>query len=898
VRTCRSCGRENADDADFCSCGEYLRWEPTSYVQAVAAPAKPADGEPAAPPGQAPGPSSPSSAESLDPDVTMEATAVSAPNGGAPSAGTPARGAPAPPAGPPPGAAALTLRLPDDDEAPGGIVSVTVEPGQRVTILGLIRNQSEVVDNFDLSVRGVPEDWWTIAPATAYLVPYGTAGIYEQEVQIHIHPPRTPQAQARAWSLEVVAVSRSYGGEVASAPASVTIGPYFDVATELHPERASGRLKARYKLTVHNKANARTTLAIAAEDTDAECEFRFAEPSVSIEPGNAIECPFTVFPPKQIWIGRAVDRRFQITAAPVGSELPQPPRVATFRQRAWLPWWLAIVLPLLIVAAVFVIKSLPKQTVVPNLVGQKNAFAAQQLLNKQGLVLSPKTTAIVDEGKPAGSIAKQIPLPGAKAKKGTIVTVAVYTGTGQFVVPAVVGSTPGVAQQKLLASHLALGPVSPQPLNPNGTISSQLPLAGTKVAGGTAVAVFMAGPAAGKGAAGAGAKAGKAGAAAAAATGAAAAAAGASSAAAKKAVAAQAGTGSIAIPALSGDPVAAAAKLSALGLVPTPVKELANAPRQTVAGTIPAAGSKVAAGATVDLLISSGYPELSYDDGTAVRVINPATLKPVTTVPAGQGAQVEASWSPDGTHIIYSQDGQLLLFRPNVKGAKPLQETQPQAGVADLNPSFAPTTKSPLIAFIQSTGTVQKPQTKLCFATIGPSALNPDCTSAGPWDLGGQVEWSPDGTTILVFGSRNGGANFGILAFTSNVPFSTQASNWGHGALQTNASVAHQGVFAAAFSPNGKQMALVSNAGQPDFFLYIVPRGDFTPTQAQELPVRACQVAWRPDGKQLAVMQPAGLCSPTAFGAIVSVDPANPRSSQTLATIGAHPAYQAVASGG
>ena len=39
MRICRSCGRENPDDADFCVCGEYLRWEPTNHVRAVAAPA-------------------------------------------------------------------------------------------------------------------------------------------------------------------------------------------------------------------------------------------------------------------------------------------------------------------------------------------------------------------------------------------------------------------------------------------------------------------------------------------------------------------------------------------------------------------------------------------------------------------------------------------------------------------------------------------------------------------------------------------------------------------------------------------------------------------------------------------------------------------------------------------
>ena len=186
-----------------------------------------------------------------------------------------------------------------------------------------------MVDNFDLSVRGLPDGWWTIAPATAYLVPYGSGGTYEQEVQIHLHPPRTPQAQARPWSFEVVAVSRAFGGEVAAAAATVTIGAYTELGTELRPERGSGRLKARYVLTVHNKANARTEVDLDAADTDGECTFRFAEPRIALEPGNGMECPFTVFPPKQKWIGRHVDRQFQLTATPVG------PRGRC--RRAWPP---------------------------------------------------------------------------------------------------------------------------------------------------------------------------------------------------------------------------------------------------------------------------------------------------------------------------------------------------------------------------------------------------------------------------------------------------------------------------------------------------------------------------------------------------------------------------------
>ncbi len=872
MRICPTCGRENPDDADFCVCGEYLRWEPTNHVRAVAAPgAARAAVADRAETVEETGP--PERAEVTDPGVTLAPASIPSA-----AAANPAAAA---------GAAALTLRRTDGENASGEPVAVEVEPGARVTIVGLIRNQSDVVDNFDLSVRGLPEGWWTVTPATAYLVPYGTGGTYEQEIEIHLHPPRAPEAHARAWSFEVVAISRAHGGQAATAPASVTVAPYFDIATELHPERRSGRLKARYTLTVRNRANARTEVALSGEDTDGECQFRFAQPSVAIEPGNAIECPFTCLPPRQVWMGRALERRFQVLATPIGvaAATPQPPRVGVFRQKAWLPWWLAIAAPVAVALAVLVISLLPKQAKVPNLKGAGNVFAAQKLVNGAGFQLAPHTSTVVDAAKQPGTIADQSPRAGTKAKRGSLVTVAVYTGTGRVAVPSVVGTSPGLADQALRASQLTLGAVNPQPLNPTGKIRSQIPLPGTKVAAGTAVAVFMSPPGASAAAARTGSSPRNTAAAATAA---------AATPAALAAVAAQAGKGPIPIPSLTGDPTAAAGKLSQLGLVPVATRRLATVPVGQVAGTVPAAGAKVAKGAQVDLLISNGSPRLSYDDGHAIHVIDPTTGKPSGRVPAGAGPDVEASWSPDGTHLVVSEGGRLVLEQPGARGAAPFPLTPPTPGVDDLNPAFAPTTKALIVAFVQRAAG----GAKLCFATIGRFALNADCTAAPGWDLGGQVDWSPDGSTILVLGTRNHGANFGLLAFTSNVPFSTHASDWGHGTLQTNASVAGQGVFAGAFSPDGKRMALVSNLGSSDFHLYVVPAGTFSPSPAQQLPVRACQVAWRSDGQELAVMQPDGLCSPTATGTVVGIDLSNPRTPTTLATQAAHPQWQPVANGG
>ena len=72
--------------------------------------------------------------------------------------------------------ATIVLRLADGEPAKGEVLHLAVEPGQRERILALVRNQSGIVDNYDLRVEGMPDDWWSIHPGTVYLVPFGSGG--------------------------------------------------------------------------------------------------------------------------------------------------------------------------------------------------------------------------------------------------------------------------------------------------------------------------------------------------------------------------------------------------------------------------------------------------------------------------------------------------------------------------------------------------------------------------------------------------------------------------------------------------------------------------------------------------------------------------------------------------
>jgi beta-lactam-binding protein with PASTA domain len=550
---------------------------------------------------------------------------------------------------------------------------------------------------------------------------------------------------------------------------------------------------------------------------------------------------------------------------------PLLPSQVTYRQRPWLPWWLAIVVPLVIAGIIALLAGQTKQVTVPDLTASATVFDAQAKLQQAGLKLDPTTQPVTTTKAKPGAIVAQVPKAGAKADEGSTVTLQVAVGDGLVKVPSIGGKNLADADRILRGAKLAVGTSSLQPPDPQAIIKSQIPAPGEAVKEGTPINIFYA--TAGTDAAataGAGAAAGAAGAGGA----------GGSGGGAKK-------SGPVTIPPIARDPKAYAAALASAGVVPVAVNQFNEAKAGEVFATDPAAGTAVPAGATVRLLVSAGFPQLVYDDDKDVLLANGATGAPLPAVAKTDAQEKDPTWSADGHHVVYTADGRLMVADVKTPGQPGTPLTD--AGTTYADPSLAPSPDTQTLAVARINSATDRNDTDLCLGQITADGFRPQCLEDTRFGVG-QAQWAPDGTSILV--PATGPNGFGIVRYKSSVPFSPRAGDWGTGTFITPRDAAGgTGVIDEAISPDGKHVAAIANLDTPEFRLYLTVPGDLRLTKAKPLPIQACKVAWRADSQELVIVQSGAACDePTGQLSRVSVD--KPTTAVALSADGDNPAFQ------
>jgi hypothetical protein len=422
------------------------------------------------------------------------------------------------------------------------------------------------------------------------------------------------------------------------------------------------------------------------------------------------------------------------------------------------------------------------------------------------------------------------------------------------------------ADERLKNAKLTLGAVQPK-LEPGARIASQLPHAGARRRVGTPVSVVLAKPKPKK---------------------------------AKKnekpapqpsPKAPAAGGGPAPVPAIAagGAAAAAAAKVAAAGLTPVTELTIDPAPAGSVLRTVPKSGEPSPDG-TVTLIVSAGFPQVAYDDGDLALVVGGATGEAEPGISAHATVAGRGAWRADGRKIAFVRGGDLFLIR-RVRGAHKVRI--PVGGRTVEHPSFAPFLRKDVLVFAVPAATPGA-DADVCWMNVsgGKVQSGPSCRRVNATSIDG-FAWSPTGKTLLVAARR--GAKFGLLRLATQLPFASDASQWGKGQSFVTPVRDGRGVLAASFSPDGTQVAEVSNLRSDQFTVSIVA-DDKLDKKPPLMMLLGCDVDWRPDGKELLVVQPGLTCGDglgsEAVGAIVRVAVSNPSVLTTVVLAGRHPSYQ------
>jgi dipeptidyl aminopeptidase/acylaminoacyl peptidase len=177
---------------------------------------------------------------------------------------------------------------------------------------------------------------------------------------------------------------------------------------------------------------------------------------------------------------------------------------------------------------------------------------------------------------------------------------------------------------------------------------------------------------------------------------------------------------------------------------------------------------------------------------------------------------------------------------------------------------------------------------QLCLGRIIRGRVEPTCIdSPAGVELGSTIRWAPDGKSLLVFGNTaDDRAQFGIVRYRSPRPFSARADDWSTSGYVTDVTQPGRGVIDAAFSPDAKRLAIVSNlVTRGEFQVLMTTPADLGREPGKAIGVTACKVTWRPDGIELVVMQ-ADDCVGTAAGRILGIPLEDPQNQRALRLVG------------
>jgi beta-lactam-binding protein with PASTA domain len=836
---------------------------------------------------------------------------------------------------PPTGEASLVLAPVNPVIGAAGVPAV--DAGSALTFTATVRNESQIVDNYDLAVLGLPENWAVVTPSAAFLVPLGSGrGDSELELRIDIAPPRDYRSTAGIWTFELVALSRTAGTLAARAIAHFEVLPFQAWSIEVVPPVKSGRFKARYRTAVRNDGNAEQMLWPAAMDDTGKLRRRFAVGKLTIEAGEVGADTLTVRPRFPKLVGRVTEHRIGVDVVatePVVAERELSAKeklAAKAKEQAEKA------------------KQQGKQAAAPLKTGKPPrppVFNPVQMLRKK---LRPDP-ALLSKLRPGGAERTQVTGTQVVYRQKPVVplwlialilllaliAILVYLLWPQKTsVPSLVGQPDSFAAEKSLRQK---GLVLNQPVDRRadldadaGSVLEQTPAAGAKVDKGSSVSIVVADGAtkvdvprlkgltrvdADKRLRRAGLELGETQPADAAdnyvvrsqipdaglqvergtnvrvflrkpppspkqrAKDKKKAAAAAAAAAADKKEKAD----DVKVPDFKDKPLDEyEAGLEKLKLKPDIQLRISTTKSGTVLHVNPKVGKTVNEGDVVTVQASGGPAPVAVEQGPVVHVVNPVGGKELYRLPQPRGSAAEPSYLPGGRQVLY-RSGTRFILADDGKDAD--FRTVYGGGDTLVRPTVA--SDGTTVAMIRR----EEGDGDLCLGRLDLPDLGRLCLPDDDWDLNGRISWRPDGKAILVSARRRGNPSvFAVRQYRTKTAFTIDPLKW-TGRTPTPIGTPGKGVRVAVYSPRGTRIAAITNVETDRFELVFARAADLRLVQPIATDTQACDVAWRPDSIEVTVVQSDDACA-EPLGKLVRFSRATPKAKSTVADKGKNPAYR------
>jgi hypothetical protein len=185
---------------------------------------------------------------------------------------------------------------------PPPIVTPGVESGCAVRV----RNDSTVVEHFELELLGDCGTWASLEPSSLTIFPGEQAS-----AMLTFRAPKSSAVLAgvHTYGVRVVA-SEQRSSEVVEG--EVTVAAFVATNAELTPLTSRARGRARHRITVDNFGNVATTVALSAEDPDQLLSMRLRPSMLTVPPGAALVARVGVRARRKLWRGPVASRPFHV----------------------------------------------------------------------------------------------------------------------------------------------------------------------------------------------------------------------------------------------------------------------------------------------------------------------------------------------------------------------------------------------------------------------------------------------------------------------------------------------------------------------------------------------------------------------------------------------------------